>query len=359
MTPDIIVIGGGIAGVSAAAELSVSADVLLLEGEAALAYHASGRSAAMFLPFYGNRVVRALNEASADHHMNADGGVLRQRQFMAVAGADRAGAMAAAVDDLGLRVMDMDAAVAAFPILNPRTIAHAATTDGAWDLDTDLLIQNYRRQLLGNGGQIALRARVTGIARDSGLWRVTWDGGEATAAHIVNAAGAWADTLAALAGVTPLGLVPHRRSMAQLAAPEGRDVTHWPFVEDIDEAWYARPDAGRWIVSAAEEDPMEPMDAWADDMVLAEGLARYQNAVTAEVTRPLTTWAGLRTIAPDRALVIGADSRAPGFWWCAGQLGYGFQTAPAVSRLLRDLMQGASPELVGGTVAALSPGRFT
>lgn len=358
MSYDIIVIGGGIAGVSVAAELSGEATVLLLEAERSLAYHASGRSAAMFLPFYGNRIVRNLNEASADHHMNADGGVLRPRPFLSVAPEAKTDHLDRATAELGLTPMAPEDALKLLPILDADWLVAAATTNQAWELDTDLLIQNYRRRLLANGGQIETAARVDGMTRTDGTWHVSWQGGDARAPEVVNAAGAWADPVAAMAGLAPLGLQPHRRSMAQLAAPGERDVTDWPFVEEVDESWYARPDAGRWIVSPADEDPVDPGDAWADDMVLAEGLARYQDAVTVEVTKPLTSWAGLRTIAPDRTLVVGPDPRMAGVWWSAGQAGYGFQTAPAVSRLLAAQMQGRTPDLDSETVTALGVERL-
>jgi D-arginine dehydrogenase len=175
---------------------------------------------------------------------------------------------------------------------------------------------------------------------------------------LVNAAGAWADPVAQMAGLRPLGIQPYRRSMARIALPAGMSPADWPFVDGVGESWYCKPDAGALIVSPADEDPVEPQDAWADDMVLAEGLARYQAAVTVPVTRLLANWAGLRSFAPDRALVIGADRDAPTFFWYAGQGGYGFQTAPAASQLLADLILGRTPELDAATVAALDPKRF-
>ncbi len=171
---------------------------------------------------------------------------------------------------------------------------------------------------------------------------------------VVNAAGAWADAIAAMAGADPLDLVPYRRSMAQLAAPGGRDVTAWPFVEEVAESWYAKPDAGRWLVSPADRDAVAPFDAWPDDMVLAEGLARYQEAVTEEVTRPLSSWAGLRTFAPDGVPVVGPAPDAPGFWWFAGQGGYGFQIAPALAAVLEARMAGEPHP----AAAALDPARL-
>jgi glycine/D-amino acid oxidase-like deaminating enzyme len=175
---------------------------------------------------------------------------------------------------------------------------------------------------------------------------------------IVNAAGPWVDEVAAMAGVRPLGFTPLRRSMARIPAPGGHDVSRWPMIFGPGEDWYAKPDAGALIVSPAEEDLMAPHDAWADDMVLAEGLARYEAFVTEPVTRLLASWAGLRTFAPDRAMVIGRDPGEPSFLWVAGQGGQGFQSCAAAAQLVADLVAGRAPVLGAATVAALSPARF-
>jgi len=146
--------------------------------------------------------------------------------------------------------------------------------------------------------------------------------------------------------------------MARIPAPGGLDVARWPMIFGAGETWYAKPDAGALIVSPAEEDPSVPHDAFADDMVLAEGLARYEEMVTEPVTRLLANWAGLRTFAPDRVPVIGYAADAPGFFWLAGQGGYGFQSCPAASALAADLVLGRVPEASAALVAALSPRRF-
>ncbi len=161
-----------------------------------------------------------------------------------------------------------------------------------------------------------------------------------------------------MAGVRPLGFTPYRRSMARIPAPGGHDVSKWPMMFGPGEDWYAKPDAGALIVSPAEEDLMEPHDAWADDMVLAEGLARYEAMVTEPVTRVMSNWAGLRTFAPDRVLVIGRDLREPSFFWLAGQGGYGFQSSAGASQLAADLILGRTPEIAASLVAALDPARF-
>ncbi|MEL6588332.1 MAG: FAD-dependent oxidoreductase, partial [Pseudomonadota bacterium] len=154
-----------------------------------------------------------------------------------------------------------------------------------------------------------------------------------------------------------LGLQPLRRSVARVAAPAGQDVSTWPMLLGVGEAWYAKPDAGAMLVSSAEEAPAPPGDAFADDLELARGMDFYGQSINAPLTRPMATWGGLRSFTPDRSLAIG-PSDLPGLWWCAGQGGYGFQTAPAAAQLLADLISGRSPKLEADVVAALDPGRF-
>jgi len=359
MTADFLIIGGGIAGVSAAARLSHLGRVVLLEAEAQLAHHASGRSAALFEPRYGPAPVVELSLISDSHLRHAQGGVLSPRGLMVLAGPGQRAAFEADRDGMDLAGITVAEACAAVPILNPAAIAHAARAEHGWDVDTDLLIGNFAREARANGGEIVTGAPVRALRRDGALWRAETPAGAFAAGHVVNAAGAWADRVAAMAGVRPLGLVPYRRSVARIAAPGGHDVTHWPMLFGAGESWYAKPDAGALIVSPAEEDRTEPQDAWADDMVLAEGLARYEAMVTVPVTRPIATWAGLRTFAPDRVPVIGPDPAVPGFLWLAGQGGYGFQSAPAASQLLADLAAGRDPVLAADIVAALSPARLS
>jgi D-arginine dehydrogenase len=350
----IIVIGGGIAGVSAAATLSEHGDVTLLEAEDALGYHASGRSAAMFEENYGNAAVRALNRASKPAHESA--GVLSPRGILMVALAEEAMAFERDCVDMGMTEISMTEARARVPILSPKVV-RAAIHEEAMDVDTDRLLQSFARKARANGARLVTGTRVSSISRDT-QW-VVQSGSEGFRADVlVNAGGAWADGIAAMAGVRKVGLQPFRRSIARLPAPGGHDVRDWPMLFGPGENWYAKPDAGGWIVSPAEEDPVEPMDAWADDMVLAEGLARYERHVTEPVTRVETNWAGLRTFAPDRSLVVGAEPGAPGFFWLAGQGGYGFQTAPAAADLLAALVTGGDPEVPGEVVTALSPARF-
>ncbi|MEO0938234.1 MAG: FAD-binding oxidoreductase [Pseudomonadota bacterium] len=351
---DIIVIGGGIAGISAAARLSAHAQVLVLEGEDALGYHASGRSAALFEESYGAPSVVALNRASAAYHK--DGGYLSDRGFMLLARAGEDAGFAADMAALNCPEITVEEARGIVPILNG-SVARAAYHAEAYDIDTDKLIQDFARVVRGNGGRVVTGARVQAITRN-GAWEVTASGEVYRAPTLVNAAGAWADGIAAMAGVAPVGITPYRRSMARIPAPGGHDVTRWPIFFGVGESWYAKPDAGKLLVSPADEDPVAPHDAWADDMVLAEGLDRYAQHVTEEVTRVETSWAGLRSFAPDRVLVLGRDAAVPEFIWCAGQGGYGMQTSPAASRLVADLALGRAPEIDPDVVASLSPARF-
>lgn len=357
MDADFIIIGGGIAGVSAAARLSDLGSVLLLEGEDSLAHHASGRSAALYEPHYGAAPVVGLSLASREYFM-AQPNVLSPRGLLTVAKAEEMAALQADADDMNLTLISADAACAMVPILNRGVLAGAATADHAWDIDTDLLLQGFAKVARSHGARLVTKAEVTGIARIAGGWRVISKAGAFTGGVLINAAGAWVDKVAAMAGVRPLGFQPYRRSMARIPAPGGHDVSGWPMLFGVGESWYAKPDAGALLVSPAEEHPMAPHDAFADDMVLAEGLARYEAMVTEPVTRLITSWAGLRTFAPDRVLVIGQDVREPGFFWLAGQGGYGFQTSPAASQLAADLIVGRQPGIEAGLIAALSPARF-
>ncbi len=357
MDADFLIIGGGIAGISAAARLSELGQVIVLEAEDALAHHASGRSAAMFEPRYGAPAIVGLSMAS-EVHFRSMPGVLSPRGLLLVGKADAAGAFEHDLEAMAFDRISVDEARGIVPILNPATVAMAGYAAHAEDMDTDLLVQSFAREAKGRGAKILPKVRVTAIARQAAGWRVESAAGTLTARIIVNAAGAWADQVAAMAGVRPLGFTPYRRSMARIPAPGGHDVGNWPMIFGPGEDWYAKPDAGALIVSPAEEDLMEPHDAWADDMVLAEGLARYEEMVTEPVTRLLASWAGLRTFSPDRVLVIGSDPRDPAFFWLAGQGGYGFQTCAAASRLTADLIGGRMPELEAGLVAALAPARF-
>ena len=357
MTTDVVILGGGIAGLSLAARLAPHASVTLIEAEDHLAHHASGRSAALYEPRYGAPAVVELSLASGEFFHTAEG-VLSPRGLLMVGGAADADSFDADAVGMHLTPISPDEARGMVPILRGDAVLHAAYAAHAWDIDTDLLIQRFAREARAAGGQIVTGARATSIAKTPKGWQVSTAKGDFSAAVLVNAAGAWVDHVAALAGVQPLGFTPYRRSMARIPAPLGHDVTAWPMLFGAGESWYAKPDAGALIVSPAEEHLMEPHDAWADDMVLAEGLARYEAFVTEPVTRLLSNWAGLRTFSPDRSMVIGSDVAVQGFFWLAGQGGQGFQTSPAASQLAADLILGRQSGLSDDLITALSPARF-
>jgi glycine/D-amino acid oxidase-like deaminating enzyme len=348
-----LVVGGGIAGVAAAARLSALGAVLVVEAEAALAHHASGRSAAVYEEGYGLPEVQALTRASRPE-LEARG-VLSPRGLLLSALPGEEAAFEADRTAIGMAEIELAEARARLPILGPAPV-RTAWTDDLLDLDTDRLLQGFRREALARGARIATRASLTALRRTPAGWEAEAGGETVAAARIVNAAGPWADPVAALAGLPPLGLRPLRRSMARVPAPS--DPRLWPMLVGAGESFYMKPDAGALIVSPAEEDPQEPQDAWADDLVLAEGLARYETHVTAPVQRLLASWAGLRTFAPDRRLVLGPDPLDPAFLWCAGQGGYGFQTACAASLHLAALAADEAPPLGAALAAALSPGRL-
>jgi D-arginine dehydrogenase len=355
---DFLIIGGGIAGISAGARLSHLGTVAVLEAEDGLGYHASGRSAAMFEETYGKPATVALNRASHAYHRDANGGVLSPRGMMLVGTRDNTDAFAHDMDTMALNPMPLEQALKMVPILDPAVVTQIGYHADAWDIDTDLLIQNFAREVRANGGQVLTGHRVDTIERNAQGWQVGSADETFGVRMLIDAAGAWADQIASLAGVRPLGLTPLRRSMARIPAPGGLDVSGWPMLFGPGEEWYAKPDAGKLLVSPADADPVEPHDAWPDDLILAQGLARYEAVVTEPVTRLDSSWAGLRTFAPDMSLVIGPDARVPSFFWVAGQGGYGFQTAPAASKLVADLIGGRASDLDAPTRAALAPSRL-
>ena len=357
MSFDIVIVGAGIAGVTVAECLAPHASVCLLEREDHPGYHASGRSAAMFLEGYGNADVRALNRASRGYLV--DWYLLQDRGVLLISRTGQDPVFDAESVELGAREISPTAAVELVPILREEQVHRAGFTDQGFDVDTDRMLQGALRVARDHGAVLRARSDVTSIAHQGATWTVETSAGPVSAPLLVNASGAWADEVAGLAGIEPLGLQPMRRSVARIALPDGIDSRGWPMMLGVGNTWFAKPDAGEMLVSPSEEDPVPPQDAWAEDMVLAEGIARYEDVVSTPVRRMLSNWAGLRTFAPDRTPVVGRDAREPGFIWCAGQGGYGFQTAAAISSLTADIALGRAPALGVELVNALSPLRFS
>jgi D-arginine dehydrogenase len=367
---DILIIGAGIAGASAAAELARTHQVLVLEGEDAPGYHSTGRSAAVFSESYGNRAVRALTRASRRffHHPPADFSaypLLKRRSWLHVASASQASALESflAAEDVALRVsrVSPEQALALSPLLLPQTAAAGGAYErDAADIDVDALHQGYLRLLRQRGGTIVTGAQVTALARSGGQWHLQSTAGAYRARVVVNAAGAWADRVAMLAGTVPMGIQACRRT-AVLVEPAAREISDsWPLTVDIEEAYYFKPDAGLLFISPADETPVEPCDAQPEELDVAIAIDRLERATGVTVARVRRKWAGLRSFAPDRAPVVGFDAMAAGFFWLAGQGGYGIQTAPAAAALAAALMRDAPrpPELADFDPALVSPARF-
>jgi D-arginine dehydrogenase len=264
---------------------------------------------------------------------------------------------------VGMRRLAPGAAERLLPALRPGHVVAAAVEDDAFDMDVAALHQGFLRAFRSAGGVLALRSRAGGITRADGVWNVEVTGGGRYAAPIlINAAGAWGDEVAAQAGVGRLGLTPKRRT-ACIIDPAPWDVRDWPMVNDVTETWYARPEARtRLLVSPADQTPIHAHDVRPDELDIALGIDRMQQAMDIEVRRVEHAWAGLRTFTPDGSLAIGWDAEAEGFFWCVGQGGYGIQTSPAAGRLVADLIAGRDPEAWMGHAAAqvarMSPHRF-
>ncbi len=368
---DYIIVGGGIAGVSAGYFLARHGRVLLLERESSLAYHTTGRSAAIYTQAYGNAVVRALTvsghefftappEGFSDHALLGPRGALfigRDDQLQALERAEAEGRQF--VDSV--RGVDVDEACAILPVLRPDYVAGAVLEPDAMDIDVHALHQGFVRGIHAWDGTIKTEAEVLALNRAGGGWSVETPGGTWTAPVVVNAAGAWCDELAALADLDPIGLVPKRRTAVVFDAPPGTDLDAWPLTIDVDEDFYFKPEAGKVMGSPADETPMPPCDVQPEELDIAIAIDRIQTATTMQVDRVSHHWAGLRSFVADKTPVAGFDPAAPGFYWLAGQGGYGIQTAPALGRLTADLVRGKDVPVelgdLGVTAADLSPAR--
>lgn len=337
---DIVIIGGGIAGVSLAARLAPVMRVVLLEAESSLGFHATGRSAAVFVPNYGDGPIRELTRMSRPFFDALDPDVfpaplLAERGLLRLVQAEGEDAYAAAMGDAaGIAPIALSDAERLFPILAPERFVSASYEADVHDIDVDAMLQGLARQARRSGAQIMRDQRISAIARDGDGWSVVAGGERYAAPIIVNAAGGWADAVASMAGLPPLGLRPCRRSVAVLPLPPALQTEpRAPFVVPFPLRWFAKADTARLLISMAEEAETEPHDAFADEMVLAEGLHRFEEDTRFKVTRLEGSWAGLRTFTPDGYPAVGFDPAASGFFWFAGQGGFGIQTAPALAEL--------------------------
>jgi len=368
---EFIVVGAGMAGASAAGNLAPHGRTLVLERESQPGYHSTGRSAALFTECYGSPDIRALSVGSRAFYLSPPAGfsdvpLVRPRGALFIARADQIAALDRHERESGrfvktLRRLDAAGVARLVPALRPDYSAAGVLEPDAADIDVAALLQSYLRALRRHGGEIVNGVAVRSIRRKDGRWEIETGQGSFAAPTLIDAAGAWSDELAGLAGVAPLGLVPKRRTVVTFDVPVPREIDAWPAVIDVDEEFYFKPDAGRILASPADETPSPPCDAQPEDYDIAVAMERIGRATVYAPRHLAAKWAGLRTFAPDKTIVAGFDARAEGFFWLAGHGGYGIQTAPAMGRVVAALARGqqipSDLREVGVTAAGLSPGR--
>jgi D-arginine dehydrogenase len=358
------------AGASIAAHLAEFAKVRLLEMESQPGYHSTGRSAALFSETYGNAAIRALTRASRDFFYSPPNGFTelplvkpRSVLFAAREGqGERLHAFLNSMDSERLESKSADEAIELCPVLKRQGLIGAALETSSADIDVHELHQGYLRMLKSRGGTVATSAQVTHLQRDGDTWRITTEHGTWRAALIVNAAGAWAAQIAALAGAQSVGFQPLKRTACLLDPPAGSRSDSWPMLLDVDEQFYLKPDAGRLLLSPADETPSAPCDAQPDELDIAVAVDRLEAVTTLTVRRIIHKWAGLRSFVADRTPLVGYDVEQPTFFWLAALGGYGIQTAPALSGLAASLLLRKAPDAellsFGLDIAQLAPERL-
>lgn len=369
---DYVVTGAGIAGASVAAELAANGSVLLIERENQPGYHTTGRSAALFSQVYGPDQIRALSRASSRFYQNPPPGftehqLVHRRPVALMGRSDQADTVHAEFEQVrgrgdvslitGNQLREM------MPLLREGYAACALLENDAADIEVHALHQGYLRQLRERGGQLRTTSEVLGLSNANGRWSIETNQGRLYASTVINAAGAWADEIAGLAGTSRVGLVPKRRTALIVDAPEGHADNQWPMVVDIDEQFYLKPDAGKLLLSPADETPSPPCDAQPEEIDIAICIDRVQQAFDLDVRHIGNRWAGLRSFVADGVPVVGYAEDVPGFFWLAGQGGYGIQTAPAMARVAAALIKDDQiPDDIaeeGVDIARLSPLRRT
>jgi len=369
---DVAIVGAGIAGASAAYFLAPRARVVILEREAQPGYHTTGRSAALYSATYGNASVRSLTRASRAFYDNPPAGfaehsLLKPRGVVFFGRSEHRAALDAQADELratGGKVewLAPEEIRARVPALRPEWAAVGLSEPDAEDIDVHALLSGFLRGARAAGATVVTDAALETAETENGRWRLTTRTEEIQADILVNAAGAWADEVAQRAGAAPLGLAPLRRTAVVFECKRFTDTARWPAAVDATEDLYFRPEAGRMLASPADETPSPPCDAQPEELDIATLIERLQQATTFDLLRITARWAGLRTFAPDRSLVAGFDPVRPGFFWLAGQGGYGIQTAPAMGQLVAALVNNdplpATLVDAGVDPASVDPARF-
>jgi D-arginine dehydrogenase len=369
---DIAIIGGGIAGASLAHFLGGQRSVLMLEREPFHGYHASGRSAAEFTRRFHAPLVGKLAVASAEFLMSppdsfADVPLLIPRGSLLVANEEKSDHLKAIFEQESesgseLLPQSIEDAMARVPFLNPDYVKAAFFDPDCYDVEAETLLQGFIKSARKTGTEIKTGCELVS-ARHNGLaWALGTNLGEFSAKILVNAAGAWADAIAALAGIKPLGITPYRRTVITVDLPTCINAAKLPEVNEIDEVWYFKPDAGRLLVSPADATISEPCDAQPEELDVAYAMYYLEEATTLRALSPASKWAGLRSFSPDRLPVVGFDKAQHAFFWLAGQGGYGIQSSPALGRYAADLIlnQNMSGSLrkAGLSGNEFSPDRF-
>lgn len=367
---DILIVGGGIAGVSLAARLAGKASVALVEAEEHLGAHATGRSASLLVQAYGPPPIRRLTRLSrrffeAPPEGFSEAPLARRRGVLIYGAAGQSERLAReyelARNSARIEWLNGDGVLEPCPILRPGVAEAGFIEPDALDLDTNALLQGFARTARRAGARFLTGAPLRQVRRQGDGWLASTPAVEIACAILVDAAGAWADEVAAMAGAPRCGMQPMRRTAATINVPPEMEplLSSLPFAAPADESFYFKPEAGGLMVSLADETPSEPCDAWPDDLDVALALDRFHAATIVPPARPAATWAGLRTFAPDRSPVIGLDPETPGFFWHAGLGGYGIKTSPALSTLSAKLILGEALDGEEVELAqALDIGRF-
>ncbi len=369
---DFVVVGAGIAGASAAYFLSDKGSVTILEAESQPGYHTTGRSAAFLSAAYGNAIIRALTTGSREFLSNppdrfCEQPLLRKSGALYIAGPAQIESLERHVENVSKLPVTVtrespDFAKQKLPALRTDLLSACIWEPGASEIDVNELLQGYLRGARQRGAKLVCNARVQEMRRKNGTWQIVTIAGEFVAPVVINAAGAWADEIGRIAGAKSVGLSPKRRTVCLFDPPAGMDISAWPLVVDIDERFYFKADAGKILLSPADETPVQPHDAYPEDIDVAIAVERFEQATTITVPRIDHSWAGLRSFVADKTPVVGFDKNLDGFFWLAGQGGYGIQTSPGMARCAGALILG--DEIPADFVAmdvssdALAPARF-